>query len=135
MALKTDIIELDSGIGMQLTASELMHAGDVVYINASGEAVLCNATSVTTCPFALAICNDVEVLQGAVGTFLTHGKITNIAWDWGDGLLYVSSTGTTGNTLTQTPPANEDNVDIPVAIALSATEILFTSNFSIIIHA
>jgi hypothetical protein len=86
--------------------------GDAVYI--SGYSVgqdkplvqLADATADATMP-GIAIVTDASIANNATGDATQTGRVTGIdtsAWSAGD-TLWVSETGTTGNTLQNTPPA------------------------------
>lgn len=128
----TTAIESDhSGSGdiMDLTASASMGIGDVVFINSSGKAALCKADVIENCPYAFAICVTSSLSTNESGRFMTKGTVRDDTWNWTvGGLIYVSSTGTTGNTLTQTAPSGSNNVIMPVGVAMTADVMYFFGN-------
>ena len=51
-----------------------------------------------------------------------------------DGPIYLSATGTTGNTLTQTPPVTTDSVTQVLGVALAADIIHFMPSLVQVTH-
>ena len=125
----TGLVELD-------TANVNMGIGDVVFIGGtnSDRMVLCKADAIADCPYCIAICTG-TVTAGNVGTYLTHGDIRYDSWTWTKGgLIYISTTGTTGNTLTQTAPLGANNVIMPIGVAKTAHVIKFFGNLNSVEH-
>ena len=61
----------------------------------------------------------------ATGDYLMLGVANQTAWSWTvGGLVYLSITGTTGNTLTQTAPSATDNVIQMIGIAIHANRMI-----------
>ncbi len=88
-----------------------MNRGDAVYI--SGYSVgqeralvtLADSSAAATMP-AIAILEDSSLANNATGHFIETGNLADMdtnSWNVGDN-LYISETGTTGNTLTNTKP-------------------------------
>ena len=99
-----------SGITTHFTANEDQAFGDVVRINSSGKAQLAKADVIANAT-ALAMLIDDEVEADATGHYLLIGFVRNDAWDWSIGeWIYLTLTGTTGNTLTQTSPFDADPI-------------------------
>lgn len=93
-----------SGITTQLNANEAQAFGDVVRINSSGKAQLAKADVIANAT-ALAMCVSESVAADGVGNYLLIGFVRNNAWTLTAGSeVYLSLTGTTGNTITQTSP-------------------------------
>ncbi len=93
-----------SGVKVTLTANGNQAFGDVCRIGSDGDATIANATAYATAS-ALFMCLG-TVTTGSPGTYLALGIARNDTWAWTvGGLVYLSTTGTTGNTLTQTPPS------------------------------
>ena len=110
-----------SGDIITLTASATMGIGDVVFVNSNGKTALCKADAIENCPYAFAICVSGSIGANEAGSFLTKGSLRDDSWNWTvGGLIFVSTTGTTGNTLTQTIPSGANNVIMPIGLALSA---------------
>lgn len=98
-----------SGITTHFTANENQAFGDIVRINSAGKAQLAKADVIANAT-ALAMC-IADVLADATGEYLLLGFVRNDAWDWTVGeWIYLSLTGTTGNTLTQTSPFAADPI-------------------------
>lgn len=115
-----------SGITMTLTANENQALGDVCHITVTPKAGIAKAD-------AIANANGIVLAAGtigaaAAGTYLAHGvaHCHTLAPGWTIGLpIYLSVTGTTGNTMTQTPPAATNNVIQYLGTALAADTIFF----------
>lgn len=118
-----------TGITFTATAGETVAFGDVVYLKAAdSEWYLVDADATATAgAVAIAIC----VSSGTDGnpvTLMTHGIIRA---DAGFPALtigapvYISTTGTTTNTVTTTAPSATDDVVRVVGYALTADEMLF----------
>ncbi|MEI6577719.1 MAG: collagen-like protein, partial [Bacteroidota bacterium] len=115
-----------TGIRIILTAAASSAMGDVVFIASTGKASFCKADALANCPYAFAICADATISANASGYWLTNGTMRHDAWSWTTGgSVYISTTGTTGNTLTQTPPGASNNVVMSIGIALSAHVLYF----------
>lgn len=119
-----------SGITTQFTANEDQAFGDVVRINSAGKAQIAKADVIANAT-ALAICVSESVEADATGNYLLIGFVRNDAWDWTvGGDIYLTITGTTGNTLSQTSPFAadpivEDTVVQLLGVANSADTIYF----------
>lgn len=119
-----------SGITTQLTAFEAQAFGDVVKINSSGKAQLAKADVIANAT-ALAMCVSESVEADATGNYLLIGFVRNDAWSWTvGGDIYLTITGTSGNTLSQTSPFAadpivEDTVVQLLGVANSADTIYF----------
>lgn len=99
-----------------------MAIGDVCYAANGGTATIptfkfakADTTATGAYP-ALAMCYDSSIASGATGQFILRGTITNSSWSeltlgGGEtGGIWVSVTGTTSNTFTQTKPVTSGNV-------------------------
>ncbi|MDP1621571.1 MAG: metallophosphoesterase [Bacteroidales bacterium] len=124
-----------SGELLRINAGEAVNIGDVIYIGSTGSAMLCKADTIINCPYAFAIATG-PTPQNSTGIFMTRGVLRSDKWpDWTvGGLLYVSTTGTTTNTLTQTPPGALNNIIIPVGVALAPKIIYFFGNFNGVVN-
>ncbi len=115
-----------TGIKIVLTAAANSVIGDVVYLASSGKATFCKSDAIANCPYAFAIFADPTIAANAAGNWLTNGTIRDDTWNWTVGSpIYVSATGTTANTLTQTAPSAAHNVVMSVGVALSSHVIYF----------
>ncbi len=118
-----------SGITINLVANETHNFGDVVYIQTDGDAALADADATTTAP-AVAMCTA-TVTATNTGTYMTYGVARDDTWAWTvGGLIYLSTTGTTGNTLTQTAPSGTGDVVQVVGIATHADRMIFNPSLT-----
>lgn len=75
------------------------------------------------------------VTTGNPATYLLMGIARNDAWAWTVGeRVYLSTTGTTGNTMTQTAPSGTDDCVVVIGTATHADRILFNPSSDIVIH-
>jgi len=107
--------------------------GDVCYVASDGDMEFADASASATMPglyMAMA-----TITAGSSGLWLSTGIVRDDTWDWTPGgLIYVSTAGTTGNTLTQTAPNGAgDQIQI-VGIATSADRIDFRPELSMVEH-
>lgn len=116
-----------TGPTITLTSTETQAVGDAVNIDSNGKAHLAKAD-------AIANANAVLIAAGAVtgsasNTYLLPNGTVKLAsspsWTIG-GLVYLSTTGTTGNTLTQSAPSGANNVIQVLGVAVSGDTLLFT---------
>ena len=112
------------GLKTTLTANELQGFGDACFINSSGKAQIANATAITS---AGALFMAIESITGStVGNYLLQGFLTNSTWSWTIGnTIYLSTSGTTQNTLTQIQPTSSDNVIQILGISKNSNTIYF----------
>ena len=107
--------------------------GDVCYMAADGHLEFADADQITTMPGLYMALGTINA--AASGEWLLMGIARNDAWNWTIGagtlgLIYVSVTGTTGNTLTQTAPSGAgDQVQI-VGHAISADIMMFNPDYT-----
>lgn len=116
-----------TGTKITLTANEGQAFGDVCFINVDGEAQLgdADATSTASC---VVMCLE-TVTANNPAEYLMIGVARNDTWAWTvGGLVYLSTTGTTGNTLTQTAPSGTDDVVQILGVATHADRIMFMPN-------
>lgn len=113
-----------TGITTTFTANEAQAFGDAVFINSSGKAQLGDATVIATSSCIAMSLGTVSTDEE--GSYLMYGFIRNDAWNWTVGQpVYLSVTGTTGNTLTQTAPVATDEVVQILGIATHADRLFF----------
>lgn len=113
-----------TGIKVTLTANEAQAFGDVCYINADGEAQLGDADAIATSN-VVAMCLE-TVSANNPASYLLIGIARNDSWAWTvGGLIYLSTTGTTGNTLTQTAPSGAGDVVQVLGVATHADRMYF----------
>jgi hypothetical protein len=107
------------------TAKEAQTLGDAVKVGSDGKWTLAKSDAIANAN-AVALVADVSIAQNAVGGYVLNGQITNDSWNWTVGsLIYLSTTGTTGNTLTQIAPFGANNVIQILGVATSAHEMIF----------
>ena len=95
---------------------------------------LADADAIATCS-ATAMLVSSSVAQDGTGTYLFLGFARDDAWNWTvGGLIYVSTTGTTGNTLTQTAPSDTDDVIQIVGQAFHADKMWFKPEMAQVEH-
>ncbi len=120
-----------SGEKITFTANENQAFGDVVYIGSDGDATLADADGIATAK-VVAMCTA-TVTTGNSATYLLKGIARNDSWNWTvGGYVYLSTTGTTGNTLTQTAPSGTDDCVVIVGIATHADRILVNPSQTIV---
>ena len=126
-----------TGDVISMIAYTNMALGDIVYTYLDGstmKAALCKADAIANCPFALAMCVE-TITAGNTGKFITRGTVRNDSWSdltvgGSRSIVYVSITGTTGNTFSQTAPSFSNNVIMPVGVAIGTKTIYFTGNIN-----
>lgn len=107
--------------------------GDVCYMAADGDLEFADADAVATMPGLYMALGTIGT--GASGEWLIIGIARNDAWSWTIGagvlgLIYISTTGTTGNTLTQAIPSGAgDQVQI-IGHAISSTIMMFHPDYT-----
>jgi len=101
-----------------------MNFGDIGYIASNGKVEFADADSMAT----------TGALVMALGTyvsnnycdFLIMGVARDASWNWTPGgMIYVTVNGSTGSTLSQTPPSAAEDVVQIVGWALSANVMVF----------
>jgi len=114
-----------SGITIPLSANETQAIGDICRIDTDGQARIAKADTIANSG-ALVMCADATINADATGTYLLQGVARDDTWNWTvGGLVYLSVTGTTGNTLTQTAPSGTNNVIQVVGVATHADRMFF----------
>lgn len=112
------------GMKITLTASENQAFGDVCYMAADGEATLADADAAATAD-GLFMCLD-TVTTGNPASYLMIGIARDDTWTWTvGGLVYLSTTGTSGNTLTQTAPSGAADIVQIIGKATHADRLYF----------
>lgn len=122
-----------SGITAQFTTNEAQAFGDLIYIDSSGKSHLAKADAIATSK-VIGMATGTFSSAGT-GTYLLNGFARNDAWNWTvGGFVYLTTTGTTGNTLTQTAPTGTDSATVIVGIAIAADEIFVNPQLVIVEH-
>ena len=113
-----------TGIKITLTANENQAFGDVCRIDSAGEAAIADASAYAT---ASALFMSLgTVTTGNPGSYLSLGIARNDTWAWTVGdYIYLSTTGTTGNTLTQTAPSTTGEIVQVLGVATHADRVYF----------
>ena len=107
-----------------LTANENQAFGDVCRIDSAGEAAIADASAFSTSS-ALFMCLD-TVTTGNPASYLALGIARDDTWAWTvGGIVYLSTTGTTGNTLTQTAPSGAGEIVQVLGVATHADRMYF----------
>ncbi len=108
-----------------VTAGETVALRDVLYQKtADGEWYLADSDAIATMP-AMRMAVAAGVDGGSVNT-ISRGVVRYDSWAWTIGQpIYVSTVGTTTNTLTQTAPSGDNDVIQIVGYALTATVMYF----------
>lgn len=113
-----------SGIKIYLTANENQAFGDLCYIDSDGEAHLGDADTITMSRITVMCLGSVSA--SGTGTYLVSGVARNDTWSLTVGAqVYLSTTGTTGNTITQTAPSGANDCVTVIGVATHANRILF----------
>lgn len=72
------------------------------------------------------MCCDASINANSSGNYLLYGIARDDTWTWTvGGLIYITVTGTTGNTLSQSAPTGTDDVIQIVGVATHADRMFF----------
>lgn len=123
-----------SGTLITLTAGDTVGFGDACYINpANGQAKLADADGLATATAVVVAIGAISA--SASGDFLMHGIARDDTWNWTTGqVVYLSTTGTTGNTLTATAPSGADDVITIIGQATDPDRMLVNPNMVQVVH-
>lgn len=123
-----------TGLRVTLIAAIDMNFGDVGFLNAAGKVDLGNANSIATSSCAFMATQT--ILANNPGTFLLQGIARNDAWNFSiPGLIFLSTSGVSGSTLSQSGPTGVDDVIQVLGFALSADAMFFNPQLVQIEHA
>lgn len=113
---------------IELTAGETVAFGDALYLDATtSELLLADANASSTTAVVRCVAIGAGTDGGAVKVALAGTILRNDTWDWTVGAnIYLTVTGTTSNTLTETIPSTTDDYVVVVGWAKSADEIVLT---------
>jgi hypothetical protein len=139
---KTPSYAVASGAGttigsiITLTSTETQAVGDAVQIDSSGHAHLAKADTIG---HASAVLIAAAAVSGSgSNTYLLPGGTMKLAsspsWTVG-GLVFLSTTGTTTNTLTQSAPSGANNSIQVIGVAVAADTLLFEPALSQVEHS
>jgi hypothetical protein len=125
-----------TGFMTTLTAGSSVNVGDACKITpATGRAVLAKADAIANA--STIVMAAATIASASAGLFLVSGiarMSSSPSWTVGS-LIYLSTTGTTGNTLTQTAPTATNNVIQILGVALTADTLYFSPQLVQIEHA
>jgi hypothetical protein len=76
-----------------------------------------------------------SVSAGATGIYIVMGVTRDDSWNWNPGeLIYLSTTGSVGNTITQTLPEGTDNVIQVLGLATHSDRVFFNPSLVQVEH-
>ena len=118
-----------AGLIASMTAGATLAFGDAVYQKSDGEMHLGDADAASTAGVvALAVASGSD---GAASNFMFYGFARDDSWNWTvGGLVYLSTTGTSGNTLTQTAPTGSGDIVQILGVATHADRIFFNPSLT-----
>jgi len=124
-----------SGEEIELTAASALVFGDVVRIDSSGKMAIAKANAIANAD-GMFMCSQSSIGANSSGKFLIRGVVRNDSWNWTPGgRIYLSTTGTNGNTMTQTAPTATNSVIQYLGHALTAKTIFFKPEQVQVVHA
>ena len=117
------------GLVAPMTAGATLAFGDAVYQKSDGEMHLGDADAAATSGvIAIAVASGSD---GASSNFMFYGFLRDDTWNWTvGGLIYLSTTGTSGNTLTQTAPSGSGDIVQILGVATHADRIFFNPSLT-----
>jgi len=122
-----------SGMTTTFTVATNVVFGDVCYIDSAGKMEIgdADATASSMCiGMAIATIN-----ADASGNFLLLGIACDTDWDWTvGGTIYLTVTGTSTNTLSQTAPSGSGDVVRVIGVATHADRMLFNTEVTTVVH-
>lgn len=123
-----------TGGTVTLQAGEAVAFGDVCMMASSGKMMIAKADAVAN-SWGLFLCTETISLDGSGKFLLPGGFARKDAWAWTvGGAIFLSATGTTTNTLTQSAPAGSGNVVQVLGIATHADRIFFSPQLVLVEH-
>lgn len=123
-----------TGVKIAAVATQDQAIGDAVMVASTGKFSLAKADAIANAS-AIALVADATIATDATGRYLLSGTMRDDTWNWTvGGLIYLSATGTTGNTLTQTAPSAANNVIQILGVATAADELVFTPSLVQVEH-
>jgi len=118
---------------MTLTSDSAVAIGDVCFINSSGHAQIAKADVIGDAN-GLIMATQTIAASGS-GVFLVFGTITSAAISLTAGsAAYLSTVGTTGNTLTATAPSGAGNVIQFLGWAMATNSLFFHPCLVQVVH-
>lgn len=123
-----------TGVKIILTAGANFAFGDIGYIKSDGTLGLPKADAIATAS-ALFMCADATIVSAASGNWLVLGIARNDAWNWTPGqTIFLSTGGTTANTLVQVAPSGTDHVIQKIGMATHANRMFFKPELAQVEH-
>jgi hypothetical protein len=118
-----------AGLIAPMTAGATLAFGDAVYQKSDGEMHLGDADAASTSGvIAIAVASGSD---GASSNFMFYGFLRDDTWNWTvGGLIYLSTTGSSGNTLTQTAPSGSGDIVQILGVATHADRIFFNPSLT-----
>ena len=112
-----------SSLTVDLTNNEgsTINKGDAVYVTGAGTVALGDANDDPGATKTIGLVDATSIANTVAGAILVGGVITGLSGLTAGAIYYLSETGTTGNTLTTTPPTTVGSWIVPIGIALSTT--------------
>lgn len=96
--------------------------GDAVYKNATNDEIALADASVLSTAEAFGLVADASISDAASGNVATHGELVGAGSFTAGDTVYLSITGTTGNTLAAAAPSADDEVILKLGVAKNATD-------------
>ena len=122
-----------TGLKVLLTATANVVFGDVCYIASTGKATLVDADAIASSSGI--VMATATINADAEGEFLLMGVARDETWAWTvGGLIYITVTGTSTNTLSQSAPTGADDVIQIVGVATHADRMFFNPQLVQIEH-
>ena len=118
-----------AGLIAPMTAGATLAFGDAVYQKSDGEMHLGDADAASTSGvIAIAVASGSD---GASSNFMFYGFLRDDTWNWTvGGLIYLSTTGSSGNTLTQTAPTGSGDIVQILGVATHPDRIFFNPSLT-----
>ena len=108
--------------------------GDIGRVNNASTVSFGNASSLSTADGTL-MCVDAAISASQLGNWLFSGIASRSTWSWNvGGKIYLSTNGTSGNTMTQIAPSGSVFVMHSLGYALTPTRIVFSPTRVLVIN-
>ena len=122
-----------NGTTVTMNVAQTTNFGDACYIGSAGTAVLGNASAIATSGTGMICVSASPVTVGNPAVFLINGILYMTGWTWTvGGIIYLSTTGTTGNTLSQSVIGATNNVSQPLGRAWSANVMYWDPTYAMV---
>lgn len=121
---KTLNLDLDTLPNMKNGEAGAIAKGDAVYKNATNDEVRLGDASLLSTSKIIGLVKDASIAAAATGNLQTFGVLAGVGVGKTAGQkVYLSLTGTTGNTLTETPPSADDETLVQIGYWKNATDL------------